>query len=337
MRGSVYFKDDDERLSFLHGSYITLTNLKNADIARIIKMRISPVNISVHTMNKELRCFMTGNVRAGEALRYLTELSEHGIALSAQLVLCPGINDGGELQSSMEKLYELKSLQSVSIVPVGLTAHREGLYPLSPYTKEGAAEVIECVETFGKKCYKSRGLRLFYPSDEFYLKACLPIPEEERYDGYPQLENGVGMIRSHTEEFLWELKKRREERGERRERKDRVTLITGQAAYEHICKLTNAMTECLPYISCDVRCVENRFFGETVTVSGLITGGDIIKTLQGTKYSKRILIPCNMLRHEGDLFLDGVSVAELEEALDINVTVVGKDGGELVRAILIND
>lgn len=334
MRETVYFKDDDERLSFLHGNYVTMTNLKDSDIERIIKMHISPLNVSVHTMNPELRCKMMGNRFAGDVLRYLTELSEHGIAINAQLVLCEGINDGDELLYSMEKLYSLKSLQSVSAVPVGVTAHREGLYPLKPYTKEGALAVIDTISEFGKKCLAERGVRMFYASDEFYLSAELPIPEEDEYDGYPQLENGVGMLRNHREEFVAELDYLADTFEKDRFNGRTVSVATGYAAYGHIKELAAMAERVFDGFKCEVYRVENGFFGNTVTVSGLVTGGDLINTLKGKPLGKEVLIPCNMLRHEGDLFLDGVSLTEAEEALGVPITVVDANGADFLHGML---
>ncbi len=333
MRESIYVKDDDERMSFLHGSYITLTNLKETDIARIIKMHLSPINVSVHTMNKELRCKMMGNRFAGERLAWLEELSEHGIEINAQLVLCEGINDGAELDYSMRELYKLKSLNSVSVVPVGVTKHRNGLYPLKPYTKAGAAAVIDAMEAFGKQCLAEKGARMFYPSDEFYLIAERPIPEEDSYDGYPQLENGVGMLRSLYEEFVSELdaidpKYNNDFRGRS------VSIATGKAAFGLMSNLASLAEARFAGLSCKVYEIENDFFGDTVTVSGLITGGDLIKQLDGKPLGEELLIPCNMLRYEGDLFLDGISVEELSNRFDIPVTVNDGSGYGLLMSIL---
>lgn len=334
MRESIYFKDDDERLSFLHGNYVTLTNLTDDDIARIIKMHISPVNVSVHTMNPELRCTMMGNRFAGKCLDYLTDLSEHGIAINAQLVLCPGINDGEELKYSMEKLYALKSLQSVSAVPVGLTAHREGLPELRLFTAEEARAVIETIGEFTKRPLEEKGVRMFYPSDEFYLTAGLPIPPEDEYDGYPQLENGVGMLRCHREEFMWALDSAVEAGLADKVSPQKVYVATGYAAYDHICALCAKAVEAFPRLECKVFRVENEFFGNTVTVSGLVTGGDLVKTLKPASGCDRLVIPCNMLRSEGDLFLDGVSLEEAAESLGYPITVAEKDGVDLLYKLL---
>lgn len=335
MRETVYFKDDDERLSFLHGNYVTMTNLKDSDIDRIIKMRISPLNVSVHTMNGELRQTMMRNKNAGEVLKFLKRLSDGGIEINAQLVLCEGINDGAELVYSMEQLYSLETLNSVSAVPVGVTAHRDGLYPLKPYSKEGAAAVIAAVNAFAENCFKERGSRIFFAADEFYLKAGLEIPEEEFYEDFPQIENGVGMLRSHYEEFKYELECFSQELGDSvTEIKRDVTLITGKAAEAHINSLAEMLCKIFTNVNCSVIAIENRFFGPTVTVSGLVTGGDIIAQLKGKSYAKELVIPCNMLRYERDLFLDGISVEELEKALGVKVSIGEKEGGSLAEKIL---
>ncbi len=333
MRDSIYVKDDDERMSFLHGSYITLTNLTEKDIARIIKMHLSPINVSVHTMNPELRCKMMGNRFAGERLKWLDELSEHGIEINAQLVLCEGLNDGEELAYSMSELYKLKSLNSVSAVPVGVTKHRNGLYPLKPYTKSGAAAVIDMMEAFGERCVAERGTRMFYPSDEFYLLAERDIPAEDSYDGYPQLENGVGMLRSLYEDFVYELDAMGREYDTAFNGRS-VSIATGKAAFGWISKLAELAEKRFSGLRCTVYEIENNFFGETVTVSGLITGGDLIEQLDGKALGEELLIPCNMLRYEQDLFLDGVSVDGLSERLNVAVTATDGTGYGLLAGIL---
>lgn len=334
MRESVYFKDDDYRLSFLHGTYVTLTNLCDADVARITEMRLSPVNVSVHAMNGELRRKMMRNPKAAESLKYLTELSEHGIAINAQLVICEGINDGAELQYSMERLRRLKSLQSVSAVPVGLTRHRQGLFRLAPCTKAGALAVVKAVEAFGARCKAETGSRLFYASDEFYLKAGLPLPDEDFYEDYPQLENGVGMLRCHSVEFEGALEdaKRRFPRGAFAKR--RVSLATGVLARGHIERLCAEAERAFPGLRCEVYAVENGFFGSSVTVSGLVTGGDLIRALVGKPHGETLIIPCNMLRWERDLFLDGKSVSDVEQALSVRLSISEKDGADLLHKIL---
>lgn len=328
MRETVYFKDDDERLSFLHGNYVTLTNLKESDIERIIRMRISPVNISVHTVNPELRVKMMRNRFAGDCLKYIDMLDKGGISVNAQLVLCKGINDGNELARSLEYLSSLDNIESVALVPCGLTGHREDLYPLEPFDKESAQAVIDIADHYGEKCLNTRGMRLIYPSDEFFLLSGKEVPDEDYYEGYPQLENGVGMIRSDGDEFHECLENLPEMEYNRK-----VTVATGFAAYEFIRSLANAAMEKYDKLTVNVRAIRNDFFGGSVTVSGLVTGGDIIAQLKGTDLGSELLIPENMLRAEGDLFLDNVSLEELSAALDVKVTVTERGGYPLCEAM----
>ena len=334
MRESLYFKDDDEQLSFLFGNYITLTNLTDHEVERIIKMRISPVNVSVHTTNPELRVSMMKNPAAARIMELLGKLAEGGIQINCQLVLCPGINDGAELVYSMEQLFKLKSLQSVSAVPVGVTKHRDGLYPLRPFTKEEAARVIDDIAAFGGKCIAQRGVRMFYASDEFYLKAGRALPEEDEYDGYPQLENGVGMLRSHKEEFLWALEQAKECLPKGKIKPLKTAVATGMAAYSHICELVNEAKEAFPEADCKVYAVENEFYGHTVTVSGLVTGGDLIAALKDEETPEQLLLPCNMLRYERDMFLDNISVEQAEKALNTRIVICEKDGADLLYKLL---
>ncbi len=328
MRETVYFKDDDERLSFLQGNYVTLTNLKDEDIDRIIKMRISPINISVHTTNPDLRVEMMRNRYAGDCLRFIERLDSAGISINAQLVLCKGINDGNELSRSLSDLCKLDNIESIAIVPCGLTGHREGLYPLESFDSASASEVIDIADSFGEKNLSSRGFRLVYPSDEFYLLSGRELPDEDYYDGYPQLENGVGMIRSDTEEFLECLENLPEMEYNRK-----VTVATGFAACDFISSLASRAMEKYPRLAVSVRAIRNDFFGGSVTVSGLVTGGDIIKQLKDTDLGDELLIPENMLRNEGDLFLDNVSLSDVSEALGVDVTVVPRGGYPLCEAM----
>lgn len=328
MRETIYFKDDDERLSFLHGNYVTLTNLKDDDIDRIIKMRISPINISVHTTNPDLRVEMMRNRFAGDCLRFIERLDSAGISINAQLVLCKGINDGDELSRSLSDLCALQNIESVAVVPCGLTAHRDGLYPLVPFDSASAASVIDIADSFGDKMLAERGFRLVYPSDEFYLLSGREMPSEDYYDGYPQLENGVGMIRSDTEEFLECLENLPEKEYNRK-----VTIATGVAACDFISTLASLAMEKYPSLTVSVKAIRNDFFGGSVTVSGLVTGGDIIKQLAGTDLGDELLVPENMLRAEGDLFLDNVSLSELSDALGVPVTVVPRGGYALCEAM----
>lgn len=337
LRETLYFKDDDSRLSFLHGNYITLTNMTDEDIDRIIKMHISPINISVHTTNPELRVKMMKNKRSGEVLSYLRRLADAGISLCTQLVLCPGINDGEELMRSMHDLVALcPSLISCAAVPVGITKFRDGLYPLRTYTKEEARAVIETVNSFGDYCRKKYGSRIFTAADEFYLKAEMDIPSEEYYEDYPQLENGVGLIRSVKEDLRYyladsepfELKKDR-----------RVLAVTGAAAYPTVCELSEMIKEKADRLCVDVLCVKNDFFGETVTVAGLLTATDIEKAVKehikntGASYDA-LIIPDAALKADEDVFLDGVSLTSLSDRLGIHAVSAKNEPCDMVSAFL---
>ena len=331
MRESLYFKDDDARLSFLHGNYITLTNLTDEDIDRIIAMHISPINVSVHTTNPELRVKMMRNKNAGRVLSYLDRLAAAGITIRAQIVLCRGINDGDELMRSMHDLAALyPALDSVSVVPAGLTAHREGLYPLSAYTKEEAAEVIGMVDSFARSHYERCGSRLIYAADELYLRADLPIPQEDEYEGYPQIENGVGMLRSFYEEAACYLEGAPDTARPART----VSVATGFAAEPLLSKIAGEAAEKHGNLTSHIYKIENRWFGESITVSGLLTGHDIAEQLAGRELGEVLLLPRNTLRAEGDLFLCGMSPEELSKKLSVEIVFIGEDGAEFAAALL---
>ena len=326
MRKTLYFKDDDSRLSFLHGNYITLTNLHDKDIDRIIEMHISPVNISVHTTNPSLRVKMMHNKRAGEVLSYMRRLADAGISLCGQIVLCKGLNDGVELDRSMRELSELfPAMQSVSIVPAGLTRFREKLYPLEGFNKEEAAAVIDQVDSFAKAFEEKSGSRMFFCSDEFYLKAERELPEESYYEGYPQIENGVGMITSLMTEFREELDYL-DEYLENYKSPRRVSVATGVAAYDTIKAMATELEARIEGLQIDVYKIINNFFGETITVSGLLTGKDISEQLSGKDLGDLLLFPCNALRADGDLFLDDMSPEELSAKLNVPVSPSRESG-----------
>ena len=334
MRETLYFKDDDDRLSFLHGNYVTLTNLKDADIERLITMHISPVNVSVHTTNPELRVKMMKNRRAGEVLSYLGRLADAGIALCTQIVLCKGLNDGAELDRTMRDLAAYyPALRSCSVVPVGLTRFREGLYPLQSFSPEECAAVIAQVNAFGDECLARYGTRLFYCSDEFYIRAGLPLPPEEFYEDYSQIENGVGMLTSMRAEFDMEMEYLDELLVDFRAPRT-VSVITGMAAYEHIASLANALTERVDGLTVNVYPIQNDFFGERVTVAGLITGGDVVKQLKGKELGDELLFPSVMLRADGDVFLDDMTPAQLSEHLGVPVCATESDGAKFISALL---
>lgn len=332
MRDTLYFKDDDSRLSFLFGNYVTLTNLTEHDVQRLIDMHISPVNVSVHTMNPTLRVEMMKNKHAGECLSILKRLADAGIQLNTQLVLCPGINDGKELEFSLNELEKLRpAIQSIAAVPVGLTKFREGLAKLRPYTPEEAKAVISAVDAFGKRCLEKYGTRLAFCADEFYLKAGLPIPDEEYYEDYPQIENGVGLWKDLEVSFFDALKNCRADKNT----ESRVSLITGTAAYPLIKKLAAATEQKFPNVKADVFEILNDFFGHSITVAGLVTGQDLIAQLKNKDHAKRLIIPSVMLRSEEDMFLDNVTKEDVQKALDVTLTVTPQsDGAELLYNIL---
>ncbi len=335
LRETLYFKDDDARLSFLHGNYITLTNLRDADIDRIIKMHISPINVSVHTTNPKLRCEMMKNRRAGEVLAYLDRLAAAGIRLCGQIVLCRGINDGEELSRTMEDLFSLHpAMTSVSVVPAGLTRYREGLYPLTPFTPEECRFVIEQVNAFGDKCERECGDRIFCCADEFYLKAGLPLPEEDYYGDYEQIENGVGMLRSLMAEFGNELAYLEDYLPDGMRSERHISMATGKAAAPTLRALAAALTKRVRGLTVDVYEVENSFFGPEITVSGLLTGKDMAEQLMGKALGEELLISASTLRAEGDLFLCGMTPQELSERLGVPITPVQSDGGSLLAAML---
>lgn len=332
MRDTLYFKDDDSRLSFLQGNYVTLTNMSDHDIERIIRYRLEPINISFQTTNPELRCRMLHNRFAGDALKKVDQLFQGGIEMNGQIVLCKGINDGEELERSIRDLSRyLPLLKSVSVVPVGLTKFREGLFPLEPFTKEDAENVLSVIHRWQEKLYEQYGVHFIHAGDEWYLLAEQEVPEEERYDGYLQLENGVGMLRLLLNEFEEGYQKLE---GYEYEAKEELTIATGKLAYPYLCRMARKMEEKFPGLDIRVRMIRNDFFGERITVSGLITAGDLIAQLNGTGVGGRLLIPCNMLKADEDVFLDDYTVDQVSEALQVPVNIVKSSGQDLIDAIL---
>ena len=332
MRESIYFKDDDSRLSFIHGNYITLTNMTDKDIARIVKMRFSPINISIHTTNPELRVKMMKNKRAGEVLKYISTLAEAGISMCGQIVLCRGVNDGEELRRSITELSEyFPRLSSLAVVPAGLTKHRDGLYPLTDFTREEAREVIDLINGYGDEYKEKFGERFVYAADEFYLKAGLEIPEAEYYEEYPQLENGVGMLRSFKDEFIECLEdiEPDEKMAERT-----VSIATGVASYQMISELSELLMSACPSIKIKVYKIINNFYGESVTVSGLLTGKDIFEQLQDKELGELLIVPKNALRQGEDSFLCDMTLGELSEKLRVPIEKSGEDGYELCSMLL---
>lgn len=334
MRKTLYFKDDDDRLSFLHGNYVTLTNLRDRDVDRLIKMHISPINVSVHTTNPELRVRMMGNRRAGEVLSYLRRFADGGLTLCTQIVLCKGLNDGAELDRSMRDLASYyPALRSCAIVPVGITKFRRGLYPLELFDAAEAAEVIRQVNAFGDECLERYGTRLFYCADELYLRAGLPLPGEEYYEDYSQLENGVGMLTSLASEFDFEMEDLESLLSEFHPPR-KVSLATGVAAYDQIASMAKRLASAVPGLTVQVYRIINHFFGETVTVSGLLTGTDVSEQLGGEDLGDELLYPETMLKADEDLFLDDMTPSELSRRLGVPVRACRGEGGAFVRSVL---
>ncbi len=333
MRETLYFKDDDSRLSFLQGNYVTLTNMSDHDIDRIIHYHLAPINISFQTTNPQLRCKMLHNRFAGDIFPKVQRLFEAGIEMNGQIVLCKGLNDKKELERSIEDLSKyLPHLRSVSVVPVGLSKFRDGLYPLEPFEKQDAEEVIDLIESWQKKLYETYGLHFIHASDEWYLLAGRELPEEERYDGYLQLENGVGMLRLLEMEVKEAL-----EQKEGDERKLELSFATGRLAYGFIRRYMDWIQEKYPNVKVHGYQIVNDFFGEKITVSGLLTGQDVIAQLKKKELGEYLLLPCNLLRSGENVFLDDVTVEEVEKELKVPVKIVGEDGASLISAVLERD
>ncbi|MBO5318373.1 MAG: DUF512 domain-containing protein [Ruminococcus sp.] len=329
MRETLYFKDDDARLSFLQGNYVTLTNLEQKDIDRIINMKLN-INVSVHTTNPELRVKMMNNRFAGEKLEYIRQLAENGIMLNCQIVCCPGLNDGDELRRSLSDLGQLMpNISSMAVVPVGLSRFRDGLYPLTSFTKETAGETIDIIEEFQAEFLEKFGTRTVYPSDEFYLIAERELPQADCYEDYPQYENGVGMLRSLIEEFEDAL-----ENTEYNGQKRNISIATGYSAFDTIKTLAEMAEARFPELRCRVYAIRNDFFGETITVAGLITGQDLISQLSGKELGDDLLISSSMLRSGSDVFLDDLTVPEVSQKLGVSVTATNNDGYDLLEAML---
>lgn len=330
MRETLYFKDDDSRLSFLQGNYVTLTNMSDHDIDRIIHYHLAPINISFQTTNPKLRCKMLNNRFAGDIFPKVQRLFEAGIEMNGQIVLCKGLNDKEELERSIDDLTQyLPHLRSVSVVPVGLSKYRDGLYPLEPFSKEDAEQVIDTIESWQKKIFPEYGVHFIHASDEWYLLAGRELPEKERYDGYLQLENGVGMLRLLDTEVTEALKEKISDN-----RKRRISFATGKLAYPYICRYADKVKEKFPHIKIQGYEIHNDFFGERITVSGLLTGQDIMKQLEKEDLGECLLLPCNLLRSGEDVFLDDKTVGEIETALKVPVQIVDETGADFVAAIL---
>lgn len=334
MRDTLYFKDDDSRLSFLQGNYVTLTNMKEHDIQRIIEFKLAPINISVHTTNPKLRCEMLHNRFAGESLKKIDTLFEAGIPMNGQIVLCPGINDGKELERTIRDLTKyIPCMESVSVVPVGLSKFRQGLYPLQAFDRESAQAALEIIEGWQKKIYQEHGIHFIHASDEFYILAERELPECERYDGFPQLENGVGMLRlldMEVQEALHMV----EEEFEGEAEPERISIATGLLAAPYLEKQADRIMKQYPQVEIKIFPIRNEFFGEQITVAGLITGQDLVKQLSGQDLGDRLLLPVCMFRSGEETFLDDMTREQVQKALQVPIHIVKSSGQDLVGAVL---
>lgn len=334
MRPTMYFKDDDSRLSFLQGNYITLTNMKDKDLDRIIRYKLSPINISVHTTNPELRCMMLHNRFAGKIMEQIQKLYEAETIMNGQIVLCKGVNDGKELEKTIRDLGGfLPFMESLSVVPVGISRHREGLYPLEPFNREDAKAVLKTIHTFQDKFMEEYGTHFVHASDEWYILAGEPLPEEDNYDGYVQLENGVGMLRLQETEFHEALEEARLSE-DSKIREKYCTIATGKLAGPFLKELVKDLNEVYPNIHVDVVEVTNHFFGPQITVSGLLTGQDIVGQLKGRSLGSELLLPVNVLRSGEDVLLDDMHINEIEKSLQVPVRIVQSNGNDLFDALV---
>ena len=330
MRDTLYFKDDDSRLSFLQGNYLTLTNMSEHDLEKIIYYKLSPINISFQATNPELRCKMLHNRFAGDVMDKVRRLKEAGIMMNGQIVLCRGVNDGEELDRSIRDLVTLMpELQSVSVVPVGLTRYRDGLYPLEPFTKEDACKVLDLIHSWQEKLLKEYGTHFIHAGDEWYILAERPMPEETTYDGYLQLENGVGMVRLLKEEVDAYLKKLPGD-----DRKRRVTIATGELAAPYLREHVASIRGKYPNVEVQVITVKNECLGGKITVAGLLTGQDLVNQLKGKDLGEELLLSINMLKSDEPIFLDDMTVEQLQTALQIKVSIVESSGNDFVNCIL---
>ena len=333
MRDTLYFKDDDSRLSFLQGNYVTMTNMSDEDVDRIIRYNLSPINVSFQTTNPELRCRMLNNRFAGQALEKAWKLAQAGIIMNGQIVLCKGVNDGAELDRSIRDLSAyLPNLESVSVVPVGLSKYRDGLYPLEPFTKEDAQDVLRIIHGWQNKIYPEYGTHFVHASDEWYILAEEELPQEEQYDGYLQLENGVGMLRLLLDEFAEAMEEDRI--NGRQARAKHITLATGRLAYRFIKQMAKQMGERYEGLQIDVIAIRNDFFGEMITVSGLLTGQDIMAQLKDRDLGEKLLLPQNVLKSGEPVFLDDYTLDDIEKALQVRIDIVKSSGRDFIEAIL---
>lgn len=335
MRETIYFKDDDTRLSFLQGNYVSLTNLQKKDIERIIEYKLAPINISVHTTNPELRCKMLNNRFAGRVLEYIDMLYEAEIPMNAQIVLCKGLNDGIELRRTISELMKYAPLiESLSIVPVGLTKYRECLYPLESFNKEDADNLISTVEEFQNIALDKYGYHFVHASDEWYINAGREIPDADNYDGYIQLENGVGMVRLLIDEVATSVEEYLNDSKNTYDKTFKVSTVTGLLAYDVMCQVADIIKNAAPNVELEVYAIKNDFFGERITVTGLLTGQDIVAQLKDKELGEALLLPCNVLKADEDIFLDDMTLSELQSALQVPVIIVQSNGTDLLNSII---
>lgn len=335
MRPTMYFKDDDSRLSFLQGNYITLTNMKDKDLDRIIKYNLSPINISVHTTNPELRCMMLHNRFAGKINEQIKKLYDAGTIMNGQIVLCKGVNDGEELKRTISDLGAfLPYMESLSVVPVGISKHREGLYPLEPFTKEDAKDVLDIIHSFQQQFMEEYDTHFVHASDEWYILAEQPLPDEDNYDGYIQLENGVGMLRLQEREFHDALLSSEIAPASVKDRE--CTIVTGKLAGSFLKELVSDLNKYYPNVHVNVEEITNNFFGPRITVSGLLTGQDIIEQLKEKKLGEELLLPINILRSGEDVLLDDIHLNEIEKTLQVPIRIVKSNGKDLFDALISN-
>ena len=333
MRKSMYFKDDDSRMSFLHGNYITLTNMDEQDIDKIIKYRISPINISVHTTNGELRKKMLNNKNAGDILSKLKKFAVNRIQINCQIVLCRGVNDEKELDKTVEDLMQLNyAIKSVAVVPAGLTKYRDNLPNLTAYDLNSANEVINQIEKWQSRIQEKIKRNFIYIADEFYILANHVFPSYNSYDFFPQLENGIGMLVNFKQQFYQCLNRLTI----RLMKKKKVTVLTGELSYKYIKELCISLEKKVGKLEINVICVKNDFFGGHVSVTGLVTGIDILKALEGVEVGEKIIIPSNMLRADEDIFLDDIKVSDLEALKDKPVVISEVDGEKFILSIIEN-
>ena len=330
VRNTLVFKDDDFRLSFITGNYVTLTNSGYKDLDRIIRYHLSPINISVHATDPEVRSMMLNNKIAYKVMEYIKYLTEHDIKINAQIVLCPNINDGKVLDKTIKELSEYApNLQCIAIVPVGLTKYREGLYPLTVFDKEGASRTIDQINGWQAKFREKYGFNLVYLADEFYVKAEREIPEFKDYDDFPQLGDGIGMLAYFKKNFDSYLKRFKPKKVNKV-----VSIASGKIVYNFMRARMDELEKKFEGLKINLYPIENTFFGPEITVTGLITGGDLITQLKDKELGEYLILCGDMLKDDADIFLDDVTLDEVKEKLNIEIKVNNDGGIGIIKDIL---